>query len=282
MSTHVSQAKKDLVKQLVSEINKYKIVGAVNVEGLPSGSLQKMRGSLRKENVKIIMTKRRLIKVALEQSGKKGIMDLVPHLKGMPALILTNENPFKLFKQLERSKSQAPAKGGQIAPKDVLVKAGPTSFAPGPVIGELGAVGIKAGINAGKVEIKADCTPIRAGQTFTPQLAGILARLMIFPMEIGLDLTAACEDGIIYDKSVLGVDEKAFIEKLVNGATWALNLSVEAGIYNKDNIEIFVQNSARNAMNLAVDATIYADQAMENIVAKAERHANALSAEVNK
>jgi large subunit ribosomal protein L10 len=282
MSAHVSQAKKDLVKLLVEEIKKYKIVGAVNVEGLPSGSLQKMRSSLRKENVKIIMTKRRLIKVALEESKKEGITNLIPYLKGMPALILTNENPFKLFKQLERSKSQAPAKGGQVAPKDVLVKAGPTPFAPGPVIGELGAVGIKAGINAGKVEIKADTVIIKAGQTFSPQLAGILARLSIFPMEIGLDLTAACEDGLIYDKSVLSVDEKAFIEKLVTGATWALNLSVEAGIYNKDNIEIFVQNSARNAMNLAVDATIYADLAMEQIVAKAERHANALSAEVNK
>jgi len=267
---------------LVDELKKYKIVGAVNVEGLPSDALQKMRYSLRKESVKIIMTKRRLIKVALEESGKNGLTNLIPHLKGMPALILTNENPFKLFKQLERSKSQGPAKAGQIAPKDVVVKAGPTAFAPGPIIGELGAVGIKAGINAGKVEIKMDCTPIKAGGVFTQQLAGILSRLMIFQMEVGLDLTAACEDGLIYDKSVLAVDEKAFIEKLINGATWALNLSVEAGIYNKDNIEIMIENAERNSMNLAVDATIYADKAIEHIIAKAERQANALSSEVNK
>ena len=57
---------------------------------------------------------------------------------------------------------------------------------------------------------------------------------------------------------------------------------IENNSKNKDNIEIIVQNCARNSMNLAVDRTIYADQAMEHIVAKAERHANALSAEVNK
>lgn len=282
MTAHVSQKKKDIVKMLVDEIKKYKIVGAVNVEGLPSGSLQKMRYTLRKEDVKIIMTKRRLIKVALEESKKQGLADLIPHLKGMPALILTNNNPFKLFKQLEKSKSPAPAKAGQVAPKDVLVKAGMTPFTPGPIIGELGAVGIKAGINAGKVEIKADTTVLKQGQVFTQKLAGILTRLQILPMENGLDLTAACEDGVIYDKSVLSVDEKAVIEKLVNGATWALNLSVEAGIYNKDNIEIILGTCARNSMNLAVEATIYADLAMEQIVAKAERQANALSAEVNK
>ncbi|MBI2112759.1 50S ribosomal protein L10, partial [Candidatus Woesearchaeota archaeon] len=36
---------------------------------------------------------------------------------------------------LEKNKSNAPAKPGQVAPKDITVKAGATSFAPGPIIG---------------------------------------------------------------------------------------------------------------------------------------------------
>jgi large subunit ribosomal protein L10 len=280
MTAHVSQKKKNVVKSLIDEINKYKIVGAVNVEGLPSGSLQKMRNSLRKDNVKIIMTKGRLIKVALKESKKEGLVELSNNLIGMPALILTNDNPFKLFKQLNRSKSQGPAKAGQVAPKDVIVKAGPTAFSPGPIIGELGAVGIKAGINAGKVEIKQDVTVLREGQVFTPQLAGILTRLQIFPMEIGLNLTAAFENGIIYTKSVLSVDEKEYIDKVTTAATWALNLSVEAGIYNKDNVEICIQNAASNARNLAVDATIYAADVIEMIIAKANNHAQGLASEI--
>ncbi|MFA6088503.1 MAG: 50S ribosomal protein L10, partial [Candidatus Woesearchaeota archaeon] len=240
-----------------------------NVEGLPSGALQKMRFSLRKDNVKIIMTKRRLIKVALEKCGKTGAIDLIPHLKGMPALILTNENPFKLFKQLERSKSQGPAKAGQIAPNDVLVKAGPTPFAPGPIIGELGAVGIKAGINGGKVEIKADVTVLKEGKAFTAQLASILSRLMIFPMEIGLNLTAACEDGLIYDKTVLSVDEKQYIENISACAAWAMNLSIEAKIYNKDNIEVFITKASQESINLAMDAPIYAKEIIDNLIGKA-------------
>jgi large subunit ribosomal protein L10 len=42
-----------------------------------------------------------------------------------------------LYKILQKSKSSAPAKAGQTAPNDIYVKAGKTSFAPGPIIGEL-------------------------------------------------------------------------------------------------------------------------------------------------
>lgn len=272
MTTHVSQAKKDVVASLLKDIEQFKIVGAVNLEGFPSLALQKMRTSLRKDGVKIVMTKRRLIKVALEQSKRKGMSDLVPFLKGMPALIFAKDNPFKLFKTLERSKSPAPAKAGQIAPKDILVPAGPTAFAPGPIIGELGSVGIKAGINAGKVEIKMDATVLKEGQPFTDKLAGILTRLAIFPMEIGLNLTGAFEDGLVYDKKVLAVDEKAFIENITLAATWALNLSVEASITNKDNIEILIGKAATETRNLALDATIYADEVMDLVISNAHAH----------
>lgn len=269
---HVSQLKKDIVKELLANIEKYKIIGAVNLDGLPSKQLQNMRASLRSDDVKVIMTKRRIIKIALEESKKEGVKELIPYLKGMPALIFTNDNPFKLFKQLEKSKSSAPAKAGQVAPVDVVVKAGPTSFAPGPIIGELGGVGIKAGINAGKVEIKQESVVLKEGETFTAQLAGILSRLEVFPMEIGLALTAACEDGLIYDKKVLAVDEQEYIDNVTNCATWALNLSVEAGVYNKDNIDILIGKSSTESTNLAMEATIYADTVMDQIVGKAHNH----------
>ena len=136
----------------------------------------------------------------------------------------------------------------------------------------MGAVGIKAGINAGKVEIKMDATVLKEGQVFTDKLASILSRLAIHPMEIGLNLTGAYEDGLIYDKKVLAVDEKAYIENITLAATWALNLSVEAGITNKDNIEILVGKAATEARNLAVDATLFADEVMDLIVGKAHTH----------
>ena len=162
---HVAQYKKDVVKEIEKLIKEYPIVGALNVEGLPTPQLQNMRASLRPDVI-IKVSKRRIIKFALEDSKKNvpGIEKLEPYLKGMPGLIFAKDNPFKLYKKLEKSKSPAPAKAGQTAPTDIIVPAGKTSFAPGPVLAELSSIGIKSGVEGGKVAIKQDSTVAKEGE----------------------------------------------------------------------------------------------------------------------
>ena len=198
---HVAQYKKDVVSQLVKLMQDYPIIGVVNMEGLPAPQLQMMRAQLRK-NCHLTMTKRRFIKLALEQSksSKQGIEKLEASLGGMPALIFTKENPFKLSKTLAKSKSPAPAKAGQTAPRDIIVPKGPTPFAPGPIIGELAVVGIKSGVEGGKVAVKEDSVVAKAGEKIKPKVAEILTRLNILPMEVGLGLVAVYENGIIYGR----------------------------------------------------------------------------------
>src|SRR3989338_7572021 len=127
MQAHVAEYKKEIVNELVNLMTEYPIIGVVNMENLPAPQLQKMRAQLR-GNFYITMTKRRLMKLAIEQakSSRKGIEQLENHLGGMPALIFTKENPFKLSKTLQKNKSPAPAKAGQTAPRDIVVNKGAT------------------------------------------------------------------------------------------------------------------------------------------------------------
>ncbi len=269
---HVAQYKKDVVKEFVKLIKEYPIIGAVNMEGMPTPQLQNMRASLRDICV-IKMSKRRLLKLAIEQAKKEkqGVEELEQYLRGMPALLFTKENPFKLFKTLQKSKSPAPAKAGQTAPNDIVVPAGPTSFAPGPVIGELGALGIKTGVENGKIAIKEDATVCKEGEKISGPLAGMLTRLGIEPMEIGLDLIAVYENGTIYKKDVLSIDEEEFLNKINNAARWAFNLSVEAAYPTKDNATLFITKSFQEAKALALEANILADMVVEEVLGKAER-----------
>src|SRR3989338_4472753 len=209
---HVAQYKKDVVSRLAKLMQEYPIIGAVNMENLPAPQLQVMRSKLR-GSVEMVMTKRRLIKIGIEQvkSKKPGIEKLEQYLYGMPALLFTKGNPFSLSRTLRQNKSPAPAKGGQTAPRDIIIPAGPTPFAPGPVIGEFGAIGIKAGVEGGKVAVKADTVVARAGEKIKPKVAEILTRLGIQPMEVGLDLVAVFENGIIYTKDILSVDDKEYL-----------------------------------------------------------------------
>ncbi len=266
---HVSQKKKDTVKEFTELVDKYKYVGAVNMENLPAKTMLKMREQLR-GSVLIKMSKRRLLTVALNNSKKEGMDKLIPHLKGMPALIFTEESPFKLFKTLKKNKTPAVIKGGQTAPKDIIVPAGPTSFAPGPVIGELGALGIKSGVEGGKVAIKADSKVASEGDVVSSALAGILTRLGIEPMEIGLDLTAIYEDGEILTKSVLDIDEDKYIMDITSCAQQAFNLAVNSAYVCSDTITVLVQNAFSEARNLAINEDILTDITVGDTLCKAQ------------
>lgn len=264
---HVSQQKKDVVSEFTELIDKYKIVGAVNMENLPAKQLHNMRVKLR-DSVLIKMSKRRLLKVAIEKAKKEGIQELTPYLKGMPALLFTNESPFTLFKTLKKNKSTTAIKGGQIAPNDITVPAGPTNFAPGPIIGELGGVGIKAGIDGGKVAIKQDSLVAKEGDVVSAKLAAILTRLGIEPMEVGLDLTAVYENGEILTKAVLDIDEDAYIADITSAAGWAFNLAVESAYPTLDTAEVLLQKAFSESRNLAINEYILTDMTAGDTLAR--------------
>jgi large subunit ribosomal protein L10 len=279
---HVAEYKKEIVKDFEKLMKEYPIVAAVNLENMPSPQLQKMRKQLQGKVV-IRMTKRRLMKFAIDalKDEKKGIEQLEKHLGGMPALLFTKENPFTLFKIIKKSKSKAPAKPGQISPRDIEIKAGPTSFAPGPIISELAAVGLKAGVDAGKVTIKQDAIIVHEGQKINDKVASMLLRLGIEPMEIGLDVVAVYENGIIFDKKILDVDEEQYIKDIAQADQWAFNLAVEAGIFNKRTVELMIGKASREGKSVSVESGFMTKETTGDILAKAEAQAASVKETAN-
>lgn len=276
-----AEYKKETIKDFAKLISEYPIIGIVNMENMPAPQLQKLRENLR-GSVVISMTKARLLKMAFEKAKEKkpGVEELLKYLKGMPALLFTKENPFRLYRTLDKNKSKAPAKPGQKSPRDIIVFAGPTSFAPGPIIGELGAAKIKAGIDAGKVVIKEDSLVAKEGEIIQPNIANILSRLGIEPMEIGLDLLAVYENGLVFAKDVLKIDEKEFMDKIIEASSFSFNLAVEIAYPAKDTIELLLQKSFIEAKALALEQNILADAVVEELVGRASLQMKALSSTI--
>ncbi len=264
-----AQEKKDQIAKFKKLIEKYDVIAAVNMVNLSAKQVQNMRTQLR-GNVEILMAKRRLMKIAIkdEIAKKKGIDQLISHLKGMPALLFTNENPFKLYKILQKNKSSAPIKAGQIANKDIIVPAGPTGFAPGPIIGELGSCKIKAGIDAGKVVIKEDSLVAKEGTEVNSKLAAVLLRLGIEPLEIGLDLTAAYEEGELLTKDVLSIDETKFKQDLIGFAKDSFNLAIFIAYSTKETINCLLSKAIRETRGLAKQAKIVNKETIIDILAE--------------
>lgn len=277
----VSNKKKDLVQELIKKVKTFPIVGVVNLENLPAQQAQKMRKMLRENGVKIIMARKRLLKLALSGSGKDNITKLENKMNGLPALIFSDDNPFTLYATLQKNKSEAPAKAGQIAPKEIVVKAGATNFAPGPIISELAAIGIKTKVESGKLAIVNNVTVAKEGDEISLKLAETLKRLDIKPMEVGLDLVAVWENGIVFDAKQLRIDEEEYRQNFIQAAQWAINLAIECVYLTKETTEILIQKAFREAKAVAMEAAILNDNTKEELLARSEQQAFSLKKEAN-
>ena len=265
---HVADWKKEKVAELEDLTNFHEIIGIVNLADIPAKQLQTMRKSLG-DNAILKMSRKNFIKIALENSDKEEVEGLADYLEGQPAMVFTKMNPFKLFKILEDSKTEAPAKAGSIAPADIVVPAGDTSFPPGPILGELQQVGIPAKIDKGSIVVTDDAKIVDEGEEIPKAVADILTKLEIHPMEVGIDLLAVCEGDTIYTADVLAIDEEETIQTLANAYQSAINLSVYAGILNSESAPLLIQKAARDALNLAINANILTSETTDKILSKA-------------
>ncbi len=272
--------KKQIVKQIVDLGKKYPIIALLNMENLPASSLLTMKKKLRGK-VELVMTRKTLLNRGIEQLKLENGEALLQKMKGMPALMFTKENPFALYGTIKKSKSKAPAKPGQQAPYDIVIPPGPTPFGPGPIISEFAQLGIQAGVEGNKVAIKKEATVAKEGQVIKPQLASLLQKLGIEPMEIGLDLICVYEKGIIYDKKVLDIDEKAFLADLCKAASGAQNLAVEIVYVSKDTIQPLLAKAHRGARAVGIEGGIMEPELVQEILAQAQRQAKRLAGEAN-
>ena len=271
---HLPPWKKAEVDDIKKNVKEYKLIGLVDMYGIPAQQMQQIRRNLRGKAV-FRMTRNTLIEHAFTDIGGE-VGKLTQYLSGHSAIIFTNDNPFKLFKQLEKTKTKMAAKPGEKAPEDIVIPAGPTSFKPGPIVGELQQAGIPAAIESGKVKIKETKTVVKKGGVISAKLAAVLSKLDIKPMDVGLALQVAYHDGGIFEPSVLAVDETVILGQIALASRQALALSIEAAIPTKDSMEAILIKAVRDARGLAVEAAIYEKDVVDMIIGKAYREGQVL------
>ncbi len=245
----VTESKKEEVKKLAEMMQKYPVIGLVDLFKMPSRQLQAIRKDLR-GIAEIKMVKKRLIALAIKEAKRKGLEKLFEIDTKEPTIIFANENPFKLYKLLEMRKSATYTKEGDIAQKDIVISEGPTKLSAGPAIGELQRAKIPAMVKEGKIHVSKDTVVAKKDSVITADTANILKKLDIQPMEIGINLVAAWEDGYIYGKDVITVKTEDYINRILQAHSYALNLSVNAGYPTKESIKLMLQKAFLNAKTL--------------------------------
>ncbi len=265
----IPQWKLETLDDLKNIFSKYPVVGIVSFRDVPAKQMQEFRREFRDTGV-IKVTKSTLIEKAMDSNGN-GVSKLKDYLDDQIAIIGTEINPFKLYKKLEESKVPTPLKPGQVSPIDVEIKKGPTSFPPGPIIGELQSAGLPAAIEKGKVVIKNTTTLIREGENVDSKVARGLELLEIKPSRIGLDVKALYQDGVVFTPDLLSLDLDRIFEDFKDAYTKALNLAVNSAYVVPETAEILITKGFSDAKNLAINAGIFEKDVMNDMIAKSHQ-----------
>lgn len=277
----VSEWKIRKVEELTTAVTESPVVAIADVKGIPAPQLQHIRQKLR-GRVRIMVSKKSLIRHSLTKlsDSREGIEQLVDSLDGQVAFVLTDLNPFKLFKEMESTKTKAPARGGEVSPEDILVKEGDTPFKPGPIMSELQRAGLPASIERGKVVIKKDTVLVKEGEKIPKQVAQVLTRLEIYPIIVGLNLTGVYENGLIFSPEDLRIDDVEFMSRLSDAIVATMNLAMFIHYVTDRTVEPLIVQAEQRALNVAMASGILTKKTAELLLQKAHGQMLSLSSQI--
>jgi len=269
--------KADKVTELKDFLSKYNAVGIASLEKVRSAQLQLLRKKLAKNACLRVVKNSLIVRAVSETMDSSEIEKLEEHLTGPNLYLFTNLNPFKLAILLDKSRVNATARGGDVAAFDVTVPAGNTGLPPGPIISQFTAVGLRTRIEAGSVYVSKATMVVKKGEPISTQLASLLSKLGIKPVEVGLSLKVVYDDGSIITEEDLVVDLDEVQRSVEEAHQLAFNLSLEAAIPLPENISYLLRSAHQKAYSLALNAGVSTPDTVKDLVRKANMEMLGLS-----
>jgi len=278
MSTLVQRVanwKKEEVEELKRLINSNKVVIIADLTGFPADKLHEIRRKLRDKAI-IRVTKNSLFEIALKESGKlKG--EILKYLTGQNGYIFTNENPFIINQEIVKLKMKRTAKPGDIANEDVIIPAGPTGIAAGPMLSVFGKLKIPTKVQDGSIHVAKDTKVASKGEKIPSELIPILQKLGIEPIYVELKIKIALEGNLIINGDLLKLDIDKYKSEILNAFSLASAFASEI-VYPEPNvIKISVFKAFRIASELASESSFITPETISLVLNKAISKAFALA-----
>jgi len=274
--TTYPKRKAQMYQQLQELPKKYKVMAIIKMNKVRSTQILPLRKTL-KDDVEFFSVKDKVAQKALENLDIPGIKDMIGEFKGQVMLMFTNMSPFKLNVLLAKNKIMMMARGGDIASVDVVVPAKNTGIAPGPMLTEFKEAGIPTKIDQGTIWIAKDSTPVAKGEAINEKLAAILGKLDIKPVEAGITLFTALEDGLKYAEEEMIIDVEKVRDEFAQAHQEAISLSIETAYVTPENIEQILAKAAQSARSVSVESGYMTDETKEQILQKADAQARAVA-----
>ncbi len=268
--------KKRLMYQEMMKFPKeYKVLAISNLNKVRASQLMQLRKKFRAD-MKLRVVKNKVVQRAFEKIDDiPRLPEFSNRLEGQCLLLFTNTNPFRLNLIFDKSKIFLPAKGGDIAPTEIIVHAGNTGITPGPVLSEFKEANVPTKIDQGSIWVVKDTRVARPGDQISQKLASLLSKLDIKPIEAGISVSSALADGLLFTEEDLKIDLDAFVKEMAKGAFEGLNLAIVCGYLTPETVRPLILQAGDEALNLSVSAGYLTKDTIKPILLNA--HAQSLS-----
>ena len=280
-SQQVLDQKSSQVDSIKGILEEYKSIGIASLQKVRASQLQEIKKTMAGK-VHLRVLKNTLMKLAIEEMNNEDLKKLEQYLDGSNVYLFTDLNPFKLAMLLEQGKVRTTAKSGDIAANDVVVPAGNTGQPPGPFISQLNAVGLPTRIESGSVWVSKDTLVVRKGEEINERLAGVLSKLDIKAVELGISMRAVFDNGLMITGEQLKVDVNATRRSLEQSNQEAFALAMDIFYLSKETIKPLLQMVHQKAVALAVGAAVPTKETIGDLIRKANMEMTSLSGAIEK
>jgi large subunit ribosomal protein L10 len=274
---HYPKKKRMMYQELQDMPTKYNVIALSKMTKVRATQLMSIRKKFRND-IKIRIIKNKVAIRAFEKvKGVAGIESLSKQLEGQCALMFTNISPFKLNLIFAQNKVFLAAKGGDIASKDIVVPAGNTGIAPGPVLSEFKVANVATKIDQGTIWVAKDTVVARPGDVISVPLASLLSKLNVKPIEAGIAVNFAVAEGLIFKEQDLRISLEEYRTELVRSFQQALALATEAGYLTAETVKPMLAKAQQQARSVAAEAGYVTPETADFVLPRAKAKAQAVA-----
>ena len=240
----------EAVKKIASRIKEGKCIMILSIKGISSAQLQKVKKELRGKAI-IEVAKKSILIRAVDETGIPELMKIKDNIQEDMALLVSNDNAFEISAWLNDNKTPSLAREGQVSDVEIQIDEGPTELVPGPVISELGALGLQIMVEDGKITIRKPKVVVKKGDKVTNGAASILQKLGIKPFMVGLNPLAFYDSNSKKIYVGVKVDKKKALENLLIGYSKSLGFARSINHISKETIG-YLLGKANNQANALI------------------------------
>ena len=266
--TNYPKRKTQMYQQLQELPKKYKVLALVRMEKVRASQILSLRKKLKGE-VEFVSIKDKVAQKAFAKLDFPGIKNMIEKLTGQCLFMFTNMSPFKLSVLLAKNKMMLRARAGDIATVDVVIPQKNTGFAPGPMLTDFKDAKVPTKIDQGTIWITKETIPVKKGEVISEKLAGLLGKLDIKPIEAGVSLSSALEEGVHFSEEDMVIDVEKFRDEIASAHLEAISLSIEAAYITAENIKQILSKAAQSARSVSIESGYVTNDTKEQILQKA-------------